>query len=178
MRDEPKFGEIYRHFKSKLYQIITVAIHSETEEKLVIYQALYGEYGVYAGPLEMFMAEVDREKYPRSGQKYIFEKISNIGEPVPVEKQAEYVLDSDEEGGKEEGEKISGFLTEFLDAKGYGAKKQILLANKQLISDKELDVIFDIYGIIRKNSDIEIDIADLAGYLDLQEQFEGKRLRK
>ena len=178
MRNDPKFGEIYRHFKSKLYQIITVAIHSETGEKMVIYQALYGEYGMYARPLDMFMGEVERDKYPWSKQKYRFEKISNIGEPLPVDKKVEYSLNGDSENSGEAAESISNFFVEFLDAKGYGSKKQILLANKQLVSDKELDAIFDMYGLKRKNSDIEIDIADLAGYLDLQEQFEGKRLRK
>jgi len=52
---------IYRHYKGSLYQVLHTAHHSETEESLVVYRCLYGEYGVWVRPLAMFAEMVMRD---------------------------------------------------------------------------------------------------------------------
>ncbi len=68
-------GKKYRHFKNKKYQVLLIATHSETREKYVVYQALYGEQEYFVRPCEMFASEVDRAKYPDAVEKYRFECI-------------------------------------------------------------------------------------------------------
>lgn len=58
---------IYRHYKGPLYELIAVARHSETEEYMAVYRALYGDYGVWVRPLTMFVESVEHagERQPR-----------------------------------------------------------------------------------------------------------------
>lgn len=72
---EVEINQIYRHFKGKFYKVIAVAIHTETNEQLVVYQALYGNYGTFVRPLASFVSKVDKEKYPNANQEYRFERI-------------------------------------------------------------------------------------------------------
>ena len=81
-------GDIVQHFKRELlseeeratnkylYQIIGTGEHTETGEKLMIYQALYGNFRIYARPYDMFMGKADREKYPDVEQEYRFEIVT------------------------------------------------------------------------------------------------------
>ncbi|EKQ57366.1 MULTISPECIES: DUF1653 domain-containing protein [unclassified Clostridium] len=68
-------GKMFRHFKGDLYLLMDIAEHTETGEKMVIYKALYGDCGIYARPIDMFLSEVDKIKYPGVIQKYRFEPV-------------------------------------------------------------------------------------------------------
>lgn len=77
-------GDVVQHFKREmihsddhntyLYKIICEAIHTETKEPMIVYQALYGDCAIYVRPKEMFLGKVDTKKYPDATQEYRFEK--------------------------------------------------------------------------------------------------------
>lgn len=74
-RPLPQKGEKYKHFKlGKIVTVIGISRHTETEELAVVYEY---EGTIWSRPLEMFMSEVDKEKYPNTTQKYRFEKVES-----------------------------------------------------------------------------------------------------
>ena len=70
---ELQLHRVYKHFKGDCYLVEDVARHSETDEELVIYRKLYEDGSLWARPKAMFLAEVDRDKYPDATQTDRFE---------------------------------------------------------------------------------------------------------
>lgn len=68
-----KIHGVYKHFKGKLYLVEDIIYHSETGEKMVAYRALYGDNKLWCRPYDMFLSEVDHQKYPDTKQRYRFE---------------------------------------------------------------------------------------------------------
>lgn len=68
-------GCYYRHFKGGIYQVIGIATHTETGEKLVVYQAQYGQHRLFVRPYQMFAERLNKEEYPETTQEYRFELI-------------------------------------------------------------------------------------------------------
>ena len=167
----PVSGEIYRHFKNKLYQIVTIATHSETGEKLVIYQALYGDFGVYARPLSMFTSEVNREKYPEVSQKYRFELVEREKKEDVTGTQQNKSIPSDTE------EQVEPKLMEFLDADSFEEKYDILTSMRDIITDKMINNMAVVLDVVIPEGKLDDRYEQLKQCIRTRQRFESMRLR-
>ena len=188
----PKPGEFYRHFKNKLYQIVTVATHSETGEKLVIYQALYDNFGVYARPLDMFVSEVDHEKYPDVKQKYRFERITSQTKQTDTQVKSEAVRQSAAkmpEAGSvqvqtskaqvaDDDQAPNPQLIKFLDADTLEEKYNILVSMSDTITDRLLDDMAVVMDVVLPEAPLMERYEDLKNIIRTRQHYEfANRLR-
>lgn len=157
MERELVIGGFYRHFKNKLYQVKGIAYHSETKEKMVVYQALYGDYSLYVRPFDMFMSEVDHVKYPDIKQIYRFEQVfldgsqsqENLGCDLDSVSQQDYSENrTDEEDGRRDqkrddilDEQVDSRLIRFLDTDTYQEKLKYLETIRDNLDDKIIDAM-------------------------------------
>lgn len=195
-RNIPRAGEIYKHFKNKMYQIVAVATHTETGEQLVVYEALYDDFKIYARPLSMFLSEVDHEKYPESTQKYRFELIERevdgtlkMGYPADFRKsmQMEKVLEKakeeetdtvlEEEGYLDEEEGINPFLLSFLDTDTYSEKLQVLISIRSRLDNRLIDDMAAALDVTIDEGPLPVRYEGLKTCLETMVKFECERFR-
>lgn len=169
----PKPQEIYRHFKGNLYRIVTIAKHSETGEQLVIYQALYGDYQVYARPLSMFMEKVDRDKYPDAGQEYRFELQQELAATQVREQEIPKAPSAEEQALAG----IDPLVLEFLDADTYDKRLNILAALHHRITDDMLNIMSMAVDIELGDGNVEKRYEEFKNCLLTFEKYESSRLR-
>ncbi|WP_167957878.1 DUF1653 domain-containing protein [Anaerosporobacter faecicola] len=175
-------GTLMRHFKGNLYQIVAVAVHSETREEYVVYQALYGDYVVTVRPLTMFLSEVDHVKYPDVKQQYRFEVFDPKHQILPVPqlktevKTNEVQMRSENMKERQETDIQANLLT-FLDARSYQEKLEVLGAIKNEIDEQMVNSIAMSLDLVLATETVEEQIDEIRNCLTTHVRFEDRRLR-
>ena len=141
---KPKKGDVYKHFKGNLYEIVAVAKHTETMEEMVIYQEVDGD-AIYARPLDMFISKVDKEKYPEVLQVYRFEI-------------------------QEEQEKLS--IVDFLDLKTSAEKRKYMEAMKDSLTEEFVGLAAQCLDFVENEGTLEDRYRELVWYLKTLEKYE------
>lgn len=195
----PKPHEIYKHFKGNLYQIVTIAQHSETGEQLVIYQALYGDFKTYARPLAMFTSEVDKVKYPEVQQRFRFElqgadtdrqtretdatsgaqdaaawavpTATAQDAAAQTEATAVHIETAEEEPA------LDPLVLEFLDADSYEQRLNILAGLHHRITNEMITTMAIACDVEVNDGELEERYEELKNCLLTMEKFECNRLR-
>ncbi len=196
MNQIPQAGEIYQHFKGKLYRIVTLATHTETGEQLVIYQALYGEFQVFARPLSMFLEKVDAKKYPDAAGKDRFMRIpmaeaaavpqpavmpsENPVESRPAAAPSENPVESQSAAAPSENpvepQPDPGLLA-FLDADSYEEKLEVFASLEGRVDLHLLNAIAASLDLELSEGSLEEQYDTLKNCLMTLERYECNRLR-
>lgn len=193
-------GGFYRHFKNKLYQVKGIAYHSETKEKMVVYQAMYGDYSLYVRPYDMFLSEVDHAKYPDVTQKYRFQETTPVEFEAQIVKQTEFkaqaikdepvqVLsdvkpDSENDTASVEldlsdndEEKPDKILMDFLDIDTYQEKLKYIDIVRDRLDDKIIDAMAASLDVEVPEGSLDKRYQSLKQVISAHAKYECTRLR-
>ncbi len=182
-QSNPMAGEVYRHFKGKMYKVLGIAVHSETGEAMVIYQAMYGENITYVRPYESFIEKLDKHKYEDVSEEYRFTHIPMNGN---------YNMNTTDEGNAEGStptgaqpddklvEKDPGEspMLKFLDTDDFDEKYEILCnIPKADIDDVLVDNLAVTLDVVIPDGPIEQRFAELKTCVRTRKKYESLRLR-
>ena len=189
----PAPQEIYRHFKGNYYQVVTMARDTESGEPLVIYQALYGEFGIWARTLQNFTEELDPAKYPNALQGRRFERVDRVGDmPAEVEHSdtarpvreggrgddAELAKESEPAGGAEEETlHLDPLVEQYLDADSNEERLNILSALRPRVTNDMIDVCAMASGVEIDEGDVQERWQELRDCLLTIDHYEQSRSR-
>ena len=200
-RQTPVAGQIYKHFKGNLYKVLAVAVHTESEEKLVVYQSVENPDRVFARPLEMFMSDIDRFRYPLIRAKYRFTLVSepeveNNGEETKEEEtiketpnedtkgedvkdeETEEQSDDDSAVYKDNGELvIDPYVERVLDEKEFSKKIEFFEMLRGKCTEDMLTTIAISLDIQLQEGSIEDKYSQILRTLKMHEKYETSRLR-
>lgn len=187
MGNTPKPYEIYRHFKGNLYQIIAVAKDSEDGHDIVVYQALYHPFTIYARDLKMFMGPVDRSKYSANEypQEMRFAPVTeNTGEdfgavqPANAEPAGRYAEEkrSEDRNAEERKIEVNPALMMFLDAENYEQKLDVLREVKGELTPEILTPIELSLGMEPQDGTVEERYRLVKTNLLTRQKYEKQRL--
>ncbi|MDD4112981.1 MAG: DUF1653 domain-containing protein [Herbinix sp.] len=168
MYKTPIPGEIFYLTKDKPYQIITLGIHKETCESMVIYQALFGDYGTYVLPISKFMDEVKGE--------VITERPNSDTDTNQDNEKLEDALDVPQQKDDPQG-KVNEVLLSFLDADSYSKKLDVISSNTNAIDDRLINDMAVSLDCTVDDGPIEERLQGLIYCLKQLSRFEVKRLR-
>lgn len=180
MRREPMESQLYRHFKGNVYRVICVAQHTESGEKMVVYTRNDIQDKCYVRPLEMFLSEVDAQKYPDVKEKYRFTRVDSDG----------MAINDDSDGGSEESDNedemdydnatisLHPKLEAFLDASGYEEKLEKFYDMRSVADAGMLSYVAMSLDIELSKEDIDEQYIEILGCLRTMAKYDSSRLRK
>ena len=149
----PKTGEIYKHFKGNLYEIVLIARDSETLEEKVVYKELNGD-AAYVRSLSMFVSRVDKEKYPNVAQEFRFELV-----------QLEECTANQE------------IIMEYLEKNTASDKIEYLLSIKEQVNENFLEIVAQSLEFVENPGSIQERFDEIISYLRTLARYEVGRLR-
>lgn len=183
-QSNPMAGEVYRHFKGKMYKVLGIAVHSETGEAMVIYQAMYGENITYVRPYESFIEKLDNHKYEDVSEEYRFTFIPMNGDyhmnttdntAGAKDNTPTGVQPDDELVEKDPGESP---MLKFLDTDDFDEKYEILCnIPKADIDDVLVDNLAVTLDVVIPDGPIEQRFAELKTCVRTRKKYESLRLR-